>query len=45
MCGLSKYLKGKDILIPYIESVVLNVDVTTQRIDVSLPEGLVDDED
>ncbi|HCT96140.1 ribosome maturation factor RimM [Vagococcus sp.] len=37
--------KGKDILIPYIESVVLNVNVTTQRIDVSLPEGLVDDED
>lgn len=32
----------KDILLPYIESVVKTVDVVNQRIDVEIPEGLID---
>lgn len=37
--------KGKkDILIPYIESVVKQVDVENGRVDVEIPEGLIDDE-
>ena len=34
----------KDILLPYIESVVLDVNVTEQKITVDIPEGLIDDE-
>ena len=37
--------KGKrDLLLPYIPSVVLNVDVAANRVDVDILEGL-DDED
>ncbi|MGX7031681.1 ribosome maturation factor RimM [Vagococcus zengguangii] len=32
----------KDALIPYIESVVTNVDVKNKRVDVEIPEGLLD---
>ena len=32
----------KDILIPYIESVVKQVDVVNNRVDVEIPEGLID---
>lgn len=32
----------KDILLPYIESVVLNVDLETKSILVDIPEGLID---
>jgi 16S rRNA processing protein RimM len=39
--GLNK--KGaKDILIPYIESVVKSVDAENNRVDVEIPEGLID---
>lgn len=34
----------KDILLPYIESVMLDVNVTDKKITVEIPEGLVDDE-
>ena len=34
----------KDVLLPYIESVVLKVDVPGARIEVEIPEGLIDDE-
>lgn len=34
----------KDILIPYIESVVLEVNVDNKKIIVDIPEGLIDDE-
>ena len=33
---------AKDILIPYIESVVKNVDIANNRVDVEIPEGLID---
>lgn len=33
---------AKDILIPYIESVVKSVDVENNRVDVEIPEGLID---
>ena len=33
---------AKDILIPYIESVVKSVDVAGNRVDVEIPEGLLD---
>ncbi len=37
--------KGKkDILIPYIESVVTLVDIANNRVEVEIPEGLIDDE-
>ena len=36
--------KKKDLLLPYIEGVVTKVDVENQRIDVDIPEGLIDDE-
>ena len=37
--------KGKkDILIPYIESVVKSVDVESKKVTVEIPEGLIDDE-
>ncbi|MEG0294702.1 ribosome maturation factor RimM [Enterococcus sp.] len=37
--------KGKkDILLPYIESVVKNVDLDAEEIHVEIPEGLIDDE-
>ncbi|MGK0551955.1 ribosome maturation factor RimM [Enterococcus faecalis] len=36
--------KKKDLLLPYIEGVVTKVDVKNQRIDVEIPEGLMDDE-
>ncbi|MBP5426934.1 MAG: ribosome maturation factor RimM [Clostridiales bacterium] len=36
---------GKEILLPAIKDVVLNVDVDGKRIDVKLMEGLIDDED
>ena len=36
--------KEKDLLLPYIEGVVTKVDVENQRIDVDIPEGLIDDE-
>lgn len=36
--------RGKsDILIPYIASVVLKVDLQTQKVEVEMPEGLIDD--
>jgi len=35
---------GREILVPALKSVVKNVSVPEQRITVSLPEGLVDDE-
>ncbi|MGO2084059.1 ribosome maturation factor RimM [Vagococcus sp.] len=36
--------KGKkDILIPYIDSVVLSVDLENERVIVEIPEGLIDD--
>lgn len=34
----------KDALIPYIESVVKTVNVAEGRVDVEIPEGLIDDE-
>ncbi|MHC5269088.1 ribosome maturation factor RimM [Enterococcus sp. LJL98] len=34
----------KDVLIPYIESVVKEIDVDAQEIHVEIPEGLIDDE-
>lgn len=34
--------KTKDILIPYIPSVVLNVDLENKTVETDLPEGLVD---
>ena len=34
----------KDILLPYIESVVLDVNIPEQVITVEIPEGLIDDE-
>lgn len=36
--------KYGEILIPYIESVVLNVDVEHKQINVDLPEGLIDED-
>lgn len=36
--------KKKDLLLPYIEGVVTKVDVENRRIDVDIPEGLIDDE-
>lgn len=36
-------LKGKDVLIPYIEKVVLKVDVSNKQITVEIPEGLMDE--
>lgn len=35
---------GKEILIPALKTAILNIDITSSRIDVLLPEGLVDDE-
>ena len=35
---------ANDLLLPYIEGVVTKVDVENQRIDVDIPEGLIDDE-
>lgn len=35
----------KDVLLPYIESVVKKIDTENKRIDVEIPEGLIDDED
>ena len=35
--------KGKPVLIPYIDDVVLHVDVADKRVTVRLPEGLVDE--
>lgn len=38
--------KGKkDALIPYIESVVKKIDLENERVDVEIPEGLLDDAD
>lgn len=34
--------KAKDILIPYIPSVVLNVDIENKKVNTDLPEGLID---
>lgn len=39
-----KNSSGKEILIPAIGDVILNVDIAESRIDVKLPKGLVDDE-
>lgn len=44
MCGSSNDQRKKDLLLPYIEGVVTKVDVENQRIDVDIPEGLIDDE-
>lgn len=35
----------KDVLLPYIESVVKHVDVQNKEVFVEVPEGLIDDED
>lgn len=37
-------IKKKDILLPYIESVVKQVDVANGQVIVEIPEGLIDDE-
>lgn len=37
--------KGKDLLLPYIEDVVKNVDIANKKVTVHLIAGLVDDED
>lgn len=37
-------IKKKDILLPYIESVVKQVDVVNGQVIVEIPEGLIDDE-
>jgi len=34
----------KDALLPYIDSVIKEVDVTAQKVIVEIPEGLLDDE-
>lgn len=36
--------KGREILIPAIKGVLLEIDINGRRIDVALPEGLTDDE-
>ncbi|MBP2098042.1 ribosome maturation factor RimM [Enterococcus rivorum] len=36
--------KKKDLLLPYIESVVKKVDLETGLVEVEIPEGLIDDE-
>lgn len=36
--------QGKEILIPALKSVVMKIDIESRRIDVRLPEGLMDDE-
>ncbi|MBL1225152.1 ribosome maturation factor RimM [Enterococcus sp. BWR-S5] len=38
-------VKKKDLLLPYIESVVKKVDVANGQVVVEIPEGLIDDED
>ena len=38
-------VKKKDLLLPYIESVVKKVDISNGLIEVEIPEGLIDDED
>lgn len=43
MCGSSNDQR-KRFTLPYIEGVVTKVDVENQRIDVDIPEGLIDDE-
>ncbi len=35
--------KGKDALIPYIESVVKHIDVSEKKIEIELMEGLIDE--
>jgi len=35
----------KDALIPYIESVVKDIDLDANEVHVEIPEGLLDDED
>jgi len=37
--------KGKDVLIPAIDSVVLNIDIENKRMSVNMMEGLMEDED
>ncbi|EOL44208.1 ribosome maturation factor RimM [Enterococcus caccae] len=37
--------KKKDVLIPYIESVVKSIDLENNVVHVEIPEGLIDDED
>lgn len=34
---------GKDVLIPYIEQVVLKVDISEKKVTVEIPEGLMDE--
>ncbi|AOM83209.1 16S rRNA processing protein RimM [Salisediminibacterium beveridgei] len=36
-------LKGKDVLIPYIENVILKVDLSEKQVTVEIPEGLMDE--
>lgn len=38
-------VKKKDVLLPYIESVVKKVDLANEQVIVEIPEGLIDDED
>ena len=42
---VQRHGEGKDILLPYIEQVVKQVDLQDQRIVIDLMEGLIDDED
>jgi len=35
---------GTEILIPVIKTVVINIDIDSKRVEVKLPEGLVDDD-
>ena len=44
MSGLSSEKGKRDLLLPYIPPVVLNVDIPNNRVDVEILEGL-DDED
>ena len=45
MWTVQRHGEGKDILLPYIEQVVKQVDLQDQRIVIDLMEGLIDDED
>ena len=43
--GLGDVYKRQDILLPYIASVVKEVDLEAGVVCVEIPEGLIDDED
>lgn len=40
-----KRQKGKDVLIPAIDSVIKEIDIENKKMSVSIPEGLMEDDD